>query len=90
MTSGLAQDTHKTSSDLKNRIISCLSQRGVSRRLDIEVQDGTVTLRGTVPSFYQRQLCLCCKYVPGVRAVVDELRVEMPAALPKHNASAVV
>jgi len=77
MSIGLATDN---SLDLKRRILIFLSQRGVSsvRRLNIEVNGGTVTFRGTVPSFYERQLCLCSQYVPGVRKLVDELKVEIP------------
>ena len=66
--------------DIKRRITNLLWQRGGSlllRRFDIEVDNGTVTVRGTVPSFYQRQVCLsCCQHVPGVFRVVDELKVE--------------
>ena len=68
-------------SGLKRRITNFLSQRGVSswRRLDIDVKCDTVTLRGTVPSFYERQLCLACtQHVPGVLNIVDELKVELP------------
>ena len=77
----LAQGTEKATSDLKRRIILFLSRNGVAsvRRLDVEATDGTVTLRGTVNSFYERQLCLSCQYVAGVRRVVDELKVEVPS-----------
>ena len=78
MSSGLVQDA--TTSDLKRRIIIFLSQKGVSsvRRLNIKVIDETVTFHGTVCSFYERQLCLSCQYLPGVRKVVDDLKVELP------------
>ncbi len=81
MASGRAKATDNSPLDLKRRIIACLSQRGVSsvRHLNIEVKDGTVTFRGTVRSFYERQLCLCCQYVPGVRKVVDDLTVQLPS-----------
>ena len=62
-----------------------LSQRGVSSlpRLTIEVEDGIVTLRGTVPTFYERQLCLCSQHVSGVLRVVDDLKVELsPSTAP--------
>jgi hypothetical protein len=77
MSCELTQDTDNAASKLKRRIITFLSQKGVSsvRRLDIGVTNGTVTFRGTVGSFYERQLCLSCKHVPGTRAVVDELTV---------------
>ncbi len=69
----------KSSREIKRRITNLLWQRGVSslRRLNIEVKNGTVTVRGTVASFYQRQLCLsCCQHVPGVFRMVDEIKVE--------------
>jgi hypothetical protein len=84
MSSGLALSTEKAASELKRRIIIFLSQKGVSsvRLLDIEVADGTVTFRGTVSTFFERQLCLSCQYVPGVRKIVDELKVEIPSPVP--------
>ena len=66
-------------SELKRRIELFLQQKGVSSlpRLNIEVEGGQVSLHGTVRSFYERQLCLCCKHVAGVLRVVDELKVEL-------------
>ncbi len=68
----------KSSWEIKRRITILLSQRGVSSlRLNIEVEGGTVTLRGNVASFYERQLCLsCCRHVPGVFRTVDEINVD--------------
>lgn len=68
--------------DLRLRIVGFLRQQGVSswRRLNIEVNDGMVTLDGTVPSFYERQLCIsCCQRVAGVVRLVDNLQVQLPA-----------
>ena len=66
-------------SDLKRRVELFLQLKGVSSlpRLSIEVEGGQVLLQGTVRSFYERQLCLCCKHVAGVLKVVDELKVEL-------------
>jgi osmotically-inducible protein OsmY len=66
-------------SDLKRRIELCLQQKGVSSlpRLNIDVESGQVMLRGTVRSFYERQLCLCCQHVAGVLRVIDDLKVEL-------------
>ena len=77
MSRALADSTEKTALDLKQRIIIFLSQKGVGsvRDLGIDVADGTVTFRGTVASFYERQLCQTCRYVQGVRKVVDDLTV---------------
>lgn len=47
------------------------------RGADIEVEQGVVTLRGTVRSFYARQVLVHgSRRVAGVQSVVDELRVE--------------
>ena len=48
-----------------------------AQRMTIEVIDGIVTLRGQVKSFYTRQVFVHgCRRLPGVAAVVDDLRVE--------------
>jgi osmotically-inducible protein OsmY len=67
--------------DIKRRITNLLFQRGRSSlaQLAIEVDNGTVTVRGTVRSFYERQVCLsCCQHVPGVFRLVDEIKVQWP------------
>ncbi len=79
MSSVRTEPIDKSSLEIKRRITNLLSQRGVSslRRLNIEVANGTATLRGTVASFYERQLCLsCCQHVPGVFKLVDEIEVD--------------
>jgi osmotically-inducible protein OsmY len=78
MSPELVQSAETSALELKRRVTLFLSQKGVSpdRRLNIEVADGTVTFRGTVASFYQRQLCLACVHLPGVRKVVDGLQVD--------------
>ena len=67
-------------SDLKRRVELLLQQKGVASlpKLNIEVEGGQVMLQGTVGSFYERQLCLCCQHIVGVSRVVDELKVEVP------------
>ncbi len=46
------------------------------RRVIVRASSGTVTLRGTVTSFYQKQLCIqACRAVPGVVALIDEVEV---------------
>jgi osmotically-inducible protein OsmY len=68
--------------ELKRRIELFLQQKGVSSlpRLSISVEGGHVLLQGTVRSFYERQLCLCCQHVAGVLRVVDDLKVELTSA----------
>jgi osmotically-inducible protein OsmY len=37
---------------------------------------GVLTLRGHVKTFYTRQVFVqCCRHLPGITSVVDELRV---------------
>ncbi len=65
--------------ELKRRILNFLHQRHVPslRAIEVDVQDGVVTMRGKVNSFYHKQLCLnCCQRVAGVVQVVDEIEVE--------------
>ncbi len=46
------------------------------RELEIEVENGTVTLRGFVNSYYEKQVALnSCKRVPGVLITVDQIDV---------------
>jgi osmotically-inducible protein OsmY len=50
---------------------------GSARHVIVEAKEGTVTLRGDVPSFHIRQVFVhCCRRVPGVVGVVDELNVQ--------------
>jgi hypothetical protein len=73
------------SGEIKRRIINLLYQRGVSsvQRLNIEVENGTVNVQGTVASFYERQVCVsCCQHVPGVFGLVDEINVDSPVSKP--------
>lgn len=66
-------------STLKRRVFFFLAQRGISwlSRISIEIEGGRLTFRGTVRSFYERQLCLACRRFPGVEELVDELEVEV-------------
>ena len=72
-------------SELKRRVSSFLAGRNVPglRRLDVEVENGHVTLRGRVQSFYEKQLCQdCCRRVAGVVRYVDQVDVSYaPAAV---------
>lgn len=71
------------SQDLQQRIALTLQRRQLAfgGRLRIEAQDGTVTLSGLVPTFYQRQLIYAAtRKVAGVTKVIDQLEVEAPTA----------
>ena len=64
--------------DLEQRVLGFLRQWQIPslRRIIVKVCEGTVTLHGRVPSFYQRQLCLaCCQRVAGVLKLIDEIEV---------------
>jgi osmotically-inducible protein OsmY len=55
------------------------------RSVTVVVRAGTVTLRGTLRTFYEKQICIeCCRRAEGVRAYTDQLSVaplEMLAAV---------
>lgn len=64
--------------DLKRRILNFLHQRHVPslRGIHVDVLQGVVTMRGSVDTFYHKQLCLhCCQRVAGVVRLVDEILV---------------
>lgn len=65
-------------SDLERRVVNYLFDRRVSslRAIKVSASAGTVTLRGRVSSYYEKQLCLhCCRRVAGVMQLVDEVVV---------------
>ena len=77
--------------DLRDRIQSYLSSRHFPafRELEVEVDNGTVTLSGKVDSYYEKQVALnCCGRVAGVLQTVDDVEVAQsgsrsPKPLPK-------
>ena len=72
----------KVSNDeLARRVRIFLSSRHHSsfRHLDIEAEGGTVTVRGRVSSFYEKQLTYqCCRHVAGVFSIIDQVDVSTP------------
>ena len=64
--------------DLEQRVEQYLLDRhhpGL-RSLDVEAHGGTVTIRGTVRTFYEKQLCQnICRRVAGVIRVDDQVEV---------------
>jgi osmotically-inducible protein OsmY len=67
-----------TDRDLEHHVTAGLLNRHVHalRQVGVQAKGGTITLRGTLTSFYQKQLCIqACRAVPGVVALVDELEV---------------
>jgi osmotically-inducible protein OsmY len=64
--------------DLERRVLNYLIGRQMPalRTIEVAAQGGTVVLRGKVPTFYQKQLCLnCCRRVAGVLEVIDQVDV---------------
>jgi len=80
------QDTTTTlDRDLERRVQNYLYGRQVHglRRIEVEASGGTVTLRGRVRSYYEKQLCIhCCRRVAGVIELVDEVVVVSTPSLP--------
>ncbi|HVX16041.1 MAG TPA: BON domain-containing protein [Pirellulales bacterium] len=69
--------------DLERRVVNYLAGRHVPglRHLEVEARNGTVTLRGRVYSFYEKQLCQeSCRRVAGVVRYVDAVDVAYAAA----------
>lgn len=69
---------------LRNEVVHAIRER-IGRKeeqLRIVVEDGAVTVRGRLQSFYEKQLSLhAAKKVPGVATLVDELEVAYPSNL---------
>ena len=63
--------------ELMWRIMACLRGRLPEiEGLHVAVVDHTAALRGTLRSQHDKRLCVeCCRHVPGVMRVVDELTV---------------
>ncbi len=64
--------------DLERRVSNFLAARHLPtlRRLEVAADNGIVTLRGRVHSFYEKQLCQCaCRRVAGVVNMVDAIVV---------------
>ncbi|MBI3866756.1 MAG: BON domain-containing protein [Planctomycetia bacterium] len=61
--------------DIKWRIMACFRCRIPEvQGIHVTVFGNTAVLRGKVRSLHDRRLCLeCCRHVPGVMRVVDEL-----------------
>jgi osmotically-inducible protein OsmY len=70
--------------DLERRVLSYLVGRHVPglRNLQVEARNGTVTLRGRVQTFYEKQLCQsCCRRVAGVVQFIDNVDVAYSSAV---------
>jgi osmotically-inducible protein OsmY len=64
--------------DLEQRVTNFLKLQRIpgSRAIQAQANQGVVTLRGMVSSFYHRQLCAHASHrVAGVRGIIDEINV---------------
>jgi len=69
----------QTDAELARRVRDAFHDRKLLAGYDLSITavQGRVTLRGKVRSYYSRQVLVhSCLRVPGVRGVVDEIRVE--------------
>ena len=65
-------------SELRCRVTSYLATKHLPslRRLMVNAAEGTVTLRGSVDSFHEKQIAIhSCRRVAGVRQLVDAMDV---------------
>lgn len=79
----LAQTTFEKQHDaeLRKRVLGHLYGRQLPalRRLNVQVSDGVITLRGEVQSFYQQQIVdQCCRFFASQAAIINEIRVARP------------
>ena len=80
----LSDQANHADRDLERRVLSFLVGRHVPglRNLQVEARNGTVTLRGRVHTFYEKQLCQsCCRRVAGVVQFVDNVDVARASAV---------
>jgi osmotically-inducible protein OsmY len=63
--------------NLRSRIVTSLQERiPNSQGVRVTVFGSTAVLRGTLSLAHDKRLCLeCCRHVPGVIRVIDELVV---------------
>jgi osmotically-inducible protein OsmY len=69
--------------DLERRVTNYLAERfrPSLRRLEVEARGGAVTLRGSVHSFYEKQVAIhSCRRVAGVRELIDAVDVTLDEA----------
>jgi osmotically-inducible protein OsmY len=71
--------TKPVTEDIRKAIEQVLERRAEreARKIRVEVQNGAVTLTGTVHSWAERKSVLAAaRFTPGVRSIEDRLRVE--------------
>lgn len=78
MKSSVKHPRNEVDRDLRQRVINYLGDYRMPalRTIQVEARGGTVTLRGNVSTFYQKQLCLhCCRRVAGVIKLDEHVAV---------------
>ena len=78
MSNGLKETLSDRDEDVAIRVWEFLQRQHFRTLHDlaINVNEGTLTLEGTVGSFYEKQIALTvCKRTPGVQHFVDKIRV---------------
>ena len=73
--------------ELARRVTNYLAGQHVPalRAIQVEALNGAVTLRGTVKTFYEKQLTHhSASRVAGVRQVIDEIQVTWPSKFQTH------
>ena len=73
--------------ELARRVTNYLAGQHIPalRAIEVEALNGAVTLRGTVKTFYEKQLTHhSASRVAGVRQVIDEIQVTWPTRFQTH------
>lgn len=82
MTSLLVQN-HSADRELERRVSNYLQGRHLPslRKLAVASHDGSVTLRGQVGTFHEKQVAIhCCRRVAGVVQLIDMVDVAAATA----------
>ena len=80
----IAVERSKADRDLERRVVNYLWSKHVAslRHVSVEADNGVITVSGQVRSFYEKQLVShCCRRVAGVVSMVDDVEVDVAAAL---------
>jgi osmotically-inducible protein OsmY len=78
VTSSIGIRPHASSVDVKRKISAALHRSATleSSKINVDVADGKVTLKGNVKAWYERKLAEDAAWsAPGVKEVVDQIRI---------------
>lgn len=71
-------ETDTSDRELETRVREAITNHGRHslNHVSIRVDEGVVTLYGTVKSFYERQLCIrACQQLGDIRQLIDKIEV---------------